>query len=73
MDGGAWWATVHGVARVKHDLATETHKLNLNIFPVETLLITFSLCLYFLPEVLPKDNILLSEFLRLSYQISDYP
>ena len=21
MDGGAWWATVHGVARVGHDLA----------------------------------------------------
>ena len=23
MDGGAWQATVHGVARVGHDLATE--------------------------------------------------
>ena len=23
MDGGAWWATVHGVARVRHDLATK--------------------------------------------------
>ena len=23
MDGGAWWATVHGVARVTHDLATK--------------------------------------------------
>ena len=22
MDGGAWWATVHEVARVAHDLAT---------------------------------------------------
>ena len=22
MDGGAWWAAVHGVARVKHDWAT---------------------------------------------------
>ena len=22
MDGGAWWATVHGVARVRHDWAT---------------------------------------------------
>ena len=21
MDGGAWWATVHGVTRVRHDLA----------------------------------------------------
>ena len=23
MDRGAWWATVHGVARVGHDLATQ--------------------------------------------------
>ena len=23
MDRGAWWATVHGVARVGHNLATE--------------------------------------------------
>ena len=23
MDRGAWWATVHGVARVGHDLVTE--------------------------------------------------
>ena len=26
MDIGAWWATVHGITRVRHDLATEhTH------------------------------------------------
>ena len=24
MDRGAWWATVHGVARVRHDWATDT-------------------------------------------------
>ena len=24
MDGGDWWATVHGVAKVGHDLATNT-------------------------------------------------
>ena len=23
MDGGAWWATAHGVTRVRHDLATK--------------------------------------------------
>ena len=23
MDRGAWWATVHGVARAGHDLATK--------------------------------------------------
>ena len=26
MDRGAWWATVHGVARVGHDLATKPIK-----------------------------------------------
>ena len=25
MDRGAWWATVHGVARVGHDLLTKQH------------------------------------------------
>ena len=24
MDRGAWWATVHGVQRVRHDSATDT-------------------------------------------------
>ena len=24
MDRGAWWATVHGVARVRHDLVTKS-------------------------------------------------
>ena len=23
MDKGAWWATVHGVCRVRHDLGTK--------------------------------------------------
>ena len=35
MDGGAWCVTVHGVARVKHDLATKQQQqlfLCLNIF-----------------------------------------
>ena len=26
MDRGAWWPTVHGVARVAHDLATNPSK-----------------------------------------------
>ena len=25
MDAGAWWVTVHGIAKVRHDLATEQH------------------------------------------------
>ena len=24
MDGEAWWATVHGVTRVRHDLETKS-------------------------------------------------
>ena len=31
MDGGAWRATVHGVARVRHDLVTKLPKLIGNI------------------------------------------
>ena len=27
MDGGAWWATVNGVARVGHDLATKEREI----------------------------------------------
>ena len=27
MDRGAWWATVHGVARVGHDLATKEREI----------------------------------------------
>ena len=26
MDRGAWWATVHGVARIGHDLAAKTYQ-----------------------------------------------
>ena len=39
MDRGAWWATVHGVIRVRHDLATKErdtlHKsvINNNLTP----------------------------------------
>ena len=33
MDRGAWWATVHGVARVGYDLATKpTNELNFEIW-----------------------------------------
>ena len=27
VDRGAWWATVHGVARVGHNLATKPHSV----------------------------------------------
>ena len=27
MDKGAWWATAHGVARVRQDLATKLHSV----------------------------------------------
>ena len=27
MDRGAWWATIHGVARVGHNLATEQEQI----------------------------------------------
>ena len=28
MDGGAWWATVHGVTRVRHGLVTKPQLSN---------------------------------------------
>ena len=28
MDRGAWWAIVHGVARVRHDLATKPLRIS---------------------------------------------
>ena len=34
MDRGAWWATVHGIARGRHSLATEPSltPINLSLF-----------------------------------------
>ena len=32
MDRGAWWATVHGVTRVGHDLVTKPHKAFINYY-----------------------------------------
>ena len=34
MDRGAWWATVHGVTRVGHDLVTELLLPSVNTFIV---------------------------------------
>ena len=42
MDRGAWWATIHGVTRVGHNLATKPPS------PPGSLKIFF-LCGYFLP------------------------
>ena len=32
MDRGAWWATVHGVLRVRHDLATKSPYIYIYIY-----------------------------------------
>ena len=42
MDRGAWWATIHGVTRVGHNLATKPP-------PPPGSLKIFFLCSYFLP------------------------
>ena len=34
MDKGAWWAAVHGVARVRHDLATEPPDRRKRVFRI---------------------------------------
>ena len=34
MDRGAWWATVHGIAKVGHGLETKQQLTNKNINPL---------------------------------------
>ena len=34
MDRGAWWATVHGVTRVRHDLATNQQQRKKQKIPI---------------------------------------
>ena len=34
MDRGAWWAIVHGVARVRHDLATKQPPFPFTVIPL---------------------------------------
>ena len=43
MDRGAWWATVHGVARVRHDLITKQQQMR-TTKALRALLITPELC-----------------------------
>ena len=35
MDKGAWWATVHGVAKVRYDLATKPLKAEVPLFETQ--------------------------------------
>ena len=41
MDRGAWWATVHGVTRVRHDLVTRPPPPTLNCAKLEHFLDLF--------------------------------
>ena len=34
MDRGAWWATIHGVTRVRHNLVTEHTCIHYVIWPL---------------------------------------
>ena len=44
MDGGAWWATVHGVARVGHDWVTSLHFIHyIHIYKLTSTNIEYSL------------------------------
>ena len=51
MDRGAWWATVHGVTRVKHDLVTKPPTWELDIkdssYNCRTVLFSFQFCPFF--------------------------
>ena len=47
MDRGAWWATVHGITRVGHDLVTiHHHPLPFTALPVKVVSQICSHCLY---------------------------
>ena len=53
MDRGAWWATVHGVARVRHDLVAKPIMRNVELFMYLLATSMSSLekvCLGFLPS-----------------------
>ena len=56
MDSGAWWATVHGVARVGHDLAT---KPPIQTFVSKVISLLFNMLSRFVIAFLPGSKHLL--------------
>ena len=59
MDRGAWQATVHGIARVRHDLATKPPppRLVYSPFPHSPFLILYLLCFISKFVTLPKQQL----------------
>ena len=57
MDRGAWQATVHGVARVRHDLATKEKEIQTFVSKVMSLL--FNMLSRFVIAFLPRSKHLL--------------
>ena len=57
MDRGAWQATVHGVARVRHDLATKEKEIQTFVSKVMSLL--FNMLSKFVIAFLPRSKHLL--------------
>ena len=39
-DRGAWWATVHGIERVRHDRETNAHTGFIMLMPIENMFVT---------------------------------
>ena len=61
MDRGAWQATVHGVARVRHDLATKEKEIQTFVSKVMSLL--FNMLSRFVIAFLPRSKHLLISWL----------
>ena len=65
MNRGAWWATVHGVARVRHDLASKPHNWPNHVY--FCIWIYLYLCLHFLsPRLLSAMANILESSLHIS-------
>ena len=67
MDRGAWQATVHGVAGVRHDLATKPPPLNKN----SAITWHHKTCAAYLKELRTKRTLVNFQYLVLS-QLSQY-
>ena len=66
MDRGAWWATVHGVVRARHDLATKLPPFNYN--SIYYMLYTCNRAVYYTSGARDTKKNLFSHYLRNNFE-----